>query len=89
MSSSEDDTVRLWDVETGEELRKMVTHTQDFRSIAFSPDGKTLAGATGDNAVYLWDVQTCALLRTLKGHTKSVNDGCIQPGWTDIGEWEL
>jgi WD40 repeat protein len=49
-----DRTVRLWDVETGLEVRKIAAVG---KLIAFSPDGKTLAVA-GVNVVELWDVAT-------------------------------
>jgi len=60
--------VKLWDVATGEELRTMrwprAVPDEYLRSLAFSPDGKTLASASHE--VKLWDVATGAELRTLK-----------------------
>ena len=51
-----DGTVRLWDVETGEQLA--VFQTEGVRQLAFSPDGAALAGAAGGDPVkvILWDV---------------------------------
>jgi WD40 repeat protein len=54
------DDVILWDVETGKEVRRC--HGSWFQgSIAFSPDGKTLA-ASGSTAILLWDTATGRLL---------------------------
>jgi len=40
LSGSNDRTVRLWDVETGKELRVFEGHTDHVVSVAFSPDGR-------------------------------------------------
>jgi WD40 repeat protein len=53
-SGGEDRTVRIWDVTTGLELLTIKEHIEEVRSIAFSPDGKTLASGSLDGAVKLW-----------------------------------
>ena len=40
-------------------------------SVAFSPDGKTLASGSWDKTIKLWDVATGKEQATLKGHTDS------------------
>ncbi|MFB2768435.1 WD40 repeat domain-containing protein [Pelatocladus sp. BLCC-F211] len=40
---------------------------QEFYSIAFSPDGQTIASSSRDGTVKLWDVKTGECLKTLKG----------------------
>jgi len=42
---SRDQTVKIWDVATGQELFTFKGHTGDVNSVAFSPDGKRLAVA--------------------------------------------
>jgi WD40 repeat protein len=48
-SGSMDNTIKLWDVATGELKATLKDQTRTVRSAAFSPDGLTLASGNGDN----------------------------------------
>jgi len=47
-------------------------HTSHVGSVAFSPDGRTLASGSEDNTIKLWNVATGKNTATLKGHTDIV-----------------
>ncbi|WP_406270826.1 caspase family protein [Streptomyces sp. NBC_00191] len=80
-SSSNDNTVRLWDVATRKQLGNPLTgHTDSARSVAFSPDGKLLASSSDDKTVRLWDVATRKQLgNPLTGHTGSAWSVAFSP----------
>ncbi|MBW4631203.1 MAG: serine/threonine protein kinase [Iphinoe sp. HA4291-MV1] len=71
-SSSADDTIKLWDLATGQEIYTFFGHSYSVNSVAFTSDGKTLASGSSDHTIKLWDVVTKREIRTLKGHSKEV-----------------
>jgi WD40 repeat protein len=57
----------------------LIGHADWIRSLAFSPDGKTLLSSSNDKTVRLWDVQTGQLLHLLTGHRDRVKCAGISP----------
>jgi WD40 repeat protein len=77
LTASFDSTVRLWNIENGEEVRRFIGHQGTFRqgmvnSARFSPDGRYAISAGSDKTLRLWDVASGKLIRTFTGHTDGV-----------------
>jgi WD40 repeat protein len=54
------------------ERNSLEGHSSSVFSVAFSPDGKTLASASGDKTIKLWNLQTQKEIATLTGHSNLV-----------------
>src|SRR5947208_1459779 len=67
-TTSDDHTVKLWDLATKTETATLVGHDKGVLSLAFAPDGKTLATGSEDETARLWDLATRKVRATLKGH---------------------
>jgi WD40 repeat protein/tRNA A-37 threonylcarbamoyl transferase component Bud32 len=75
---------RLWDVASGIALASLPAPTGGLTSVAFSPDGKTLAAGTVDWQVRRWEVATGKEHQPpLKGHRDSVRAVAFSPD----GRW--
>jgi WD40 repeat protein len=60
-----DRLVKLWDAETGAEVKTLKDHSDAVYGLAFSPDGKLLASGAADRAVKVWEVAGGRRLYTL------------------------
>ena len=55
-SGSADNTIRLWDVKTGEETARLEGHGGWVNALAVLPDGR-LASGSDDSTIRLWDAK--------------------------------
>ena len=62
----------VWDVATGKERATFARHTSAVTSLAFSPDGKTLATGSLDWTAKVWDLASGRLRLNLDGHRDAV-----------------
>lgn len=80
-SGSRDSTIRLWDLQSGQEKKKLSDGSR-FRSVqalAFSPDGKLLvAGGPGLN-INIWDIETGTIKTTLSDQPDDITSLAFLP----------
>lgn len=93
-SGGKDNVVRLWDAtarqpsgikkffgfaDTRHPQLTIQGHPVHVRTLAFSPDGKMLAGGSNLGAVHLWDAHTGTKLFTLKEHSSKIRALAFSP----------
>ena len=78
-SGAQDATVKLWNVENGENIATFVRNGVGVESVAFSPNGKMLAAGTVSSTVELWDIENEQNLATFAGHAFRVFSVAFSP----------
>ena len=79
--SSNDRTVKLWDLASGGVLRTFEGHAGRFNSVSMSADGKSALSGFDDTTVKLWDLVSGGVLRTFEGHTGRVMSVAMRRKW--------
>jgi WD40 repeat protein len=79
LTSSYDNTARLFDLTTGEELRVFRGHDWWVWSAAFSPDERWIVTASQDGTAIVWDAATGEARATFRGHVGPVYAAAFAP----------
>ncbi|QDV34410.1 WD40 repeat domain-containing protein [Tautonia plasticadhaerens] len=82
-STGTDRQILVWDLATGNLRHRLADQPFRATTLAFSPDGATLA-CGGDKTVRLWDMRTGQLGRTLTGHRDWVCTVAFSPDGTTL-----
>src|SRR5262249_10899120 len=89
LSGGKDNTVRLWRVANGAELKTFSGHQDWVWGVAFSPDGRVALSVSTDKLLKFWDVDSGREIRSLGGHQDAVSsidvsaDGRVLSGSRD------
>jgi WD40 repeat protein len=78
VSSSSDQTVKIWDAATGALIRTLAD-VEAGPAVAVSPDAAKIITGSSDHTVKIWDTQTGRLIRTLAGHSDYVAAVAVAP----------
>ncbi|MCL6542546.1 MAG: AAA family ATPase, partial [Roseiflexus sp.] len=89
VSGSWDNTLKVWDTDSGRLLRSLEGHTSGVYAVAVSPDGRYIVSGSVDRTLKVWDAASGRLLRSLEGHTR-VNAVALSPDGRFIvsGSWD-
>jgi WD40 repeat protein/serine/threonine protein kinase len=80
LSGGQSDTLRLWDIESGKEVRRFEEHTRFARTVSFSPDGRQVLSGGGDHHTFnLSDVESGKEIRRFEGLSMSVHSVAFSP----------
>jgi len=78
LSAGDDGFVRVWDVETGKQITKVLAHKKAINNIQFSKDHTMFITASSDFSAKLFDTRECKLLKTYQSD-RPINDAAISP----------
>ena len=66
VSGSGDNTLKVWDLQTGKKISTLTGHNSYVFAVAIAPDGKTAVSGSNDNTLKLWDLQTGKEIEKIK-----------------------
>ena len=82
-TASSDGTLRIWEAETGKELRVITNEPGKLQCISWSPDGNLVAAGGGKHSVGIWDVKTGKKISVLTSH----GDDICNVAWSPDGKF--
>lgn len=71
-----------WDVESGQQIRQLVGHSDTVVGIVFSNDGQRLFSAGSDSQIILWDIGTGNVLHRFVNHAGGLGHIQLSPDET-------
>ncbi|MCY2936573.1 MAG: protein kinase [Planctomycetota bacterium] len=69
----DDNTIRLWNVESGDEIRVFENNTEPILSVEFSSDGKEVLSGGDDDNIKFWDRNSGKQIHSILGHWDDVH----------------
>jgi WD40 repeat protein len=90
ISGSGDNTLKVWNLETGEELFTLTGHSDPVMAVTVTPDGQRVISGSYDKTLKVWNLETGEELFTLTGHSWWVNAVAVTPDNERVisGSWD-
>ncbi|KAF9222321.1 WD40 repeat-like protein [Gyrodon lividus] len=80
VTCSNDGTVRIWNVEDGEQEGTLMEHDDWLNGLTVTRDGKRILSGGGDKKMKVWDVETHELIEEWEDHTGGIRCIAMSPG---------
>ena len=71
-SGSEDKTIKIWEFNSGRELKTLIGHQSYVYQVLFTSSGKQLISSSRDNHIYIWDISSGEILKTFHYPDESI-----------------
>jgi WD40 repeat protein len=84
ITSGADRVAKLWDSESGRELKTYSGHQDNVVSAVFNADGKRVVTGSWDHTAKVWDTESGREIVTLKGHDDKVNSVAVNADGTQV-----
>ncbi|ETO31994.1 WD repeat-containing protein [Reticulomyxa filosa] len=79
VSTSDDEAIKIWDVESGNNIQELKGHSDFINDAQFSPDGTMIVSCSHDKTIRLWNVQSGGEIKKLEEHTQNVTMAKFSP----------
>jgi len=79
VSSSDDGTLRVWDLASGQSTKTLQGHTGSIVALALTSDGRYAVSGSTDHTLRVWDLATGQSIKTLEGRTSGIHALRITP----------
>ena len=79
VSCSEDQTIKIWNLETGELEKTLIGHTGEVTAIAISSDGQRIVSGSSDKKVRLWNLETGEEISIIENFSSECHCIAIHP----------
>ncbi len=72
VTTSGDGSIRIWDLNTGDNIKIIEYDSEKLHQLSLTPDGKKAITSSVDGKVFIWDLETGSNSKTIKGHQKPI-----------------
>lgn len=79
LASGVGNSIKIWNVATGEETQTLQGHRNIVTSVFYHPDTSKLISGSYDQTIKIWDLQSGEEIQTFRGHSRSVKAISLSP----------